>query len=311
MSAPVNRFAILARDRYVGFLDQLSKRTDIEVPLNRLGILEVAAGPDEAAALETRGVGRWLDAAAVADVEPAVRAEFGALFFELDGSVDNLTLLRALRLAIECEARITEIDALVISVGVDRDGVTCTVGAGNESYQAPLMVLAAGSWSPRIAGLPRPLPIEPMRGQMFSVSADSKPRLRHVVYGPDAYVVPRGDRVLVGATLEQVGFDATTTPEAIATLRTAAARIWPPVETAPAAARWAGLRPMTPDRVPIIGRDPEQASVIYATGHSRNGILMAPLTGDCVAAVATGETPPADLSAFRVDRFPATPRRTT
>jgi glycine oxidase len=127
--------------------------------------------------------------------------------------------------------------------------------------------------------------------------------LRHVVYGPDAYIVPRGDRILVGATVERVGFDSTTTASALAELRTAAASLWPSLETTPAAASWAGLRPMTPDLIPIIGRDPERESLIYATGHSRNGILMGPLTGDCVAALAVAEEPPVDLSPFRVDRF--------
>ena len=291
------------------FWNELTTRTNVDVSLNRLGILEVAGSPAEAAALESRGVGQWLDAAAASEIEPGLRSPLGAKFFEVDGSVDNLALLNALRAAVESEPRIVAIDALVLSVAIDRAGVTCTVGAGNESYWAPLMVLAAGTWSPRIAGLPRALPIEPMRGQMFSISADSKPRLRHVVYGPGAYIVPRGDRVLVGATLEHVGFDATTTPAALTTLRAAAARLWPVIENAPTAASWAGLRPMTPDMAPIIGRDPDHAPLIYATGHSRSGISMAPLTGDCVAAIAVGAPLPADLSAFRVDRFPTAPDR--
>ncbi len=309
MSAPVNRFSLLARDRYIGFLEQLVKRTGVDVPLNRRGILEIAANEEQAAGLRARGVGTWLDARAVAEIEPGVRASLGALLFELDGSVDNIALLEALRFAVECDPRIFPIDDLVISVTIDRAGVTCTVGAGNESYWAPRMVLAAGAWSPRIVGLPRALPIEPMRGQMFSVPAEMATRLRHVVYGPDAYIVPRGDRILVGATLEQVGFDAATIPSAIATLRTAAARLLPSLEKATPSVSWAGLRPMTPDRAPIIGSDPECPALIYATGHSRSGILMAPLTGDCVAAIVSGEAPPADVSAFRVDRFPTTPAR--
>ena len=175
MSAPVNRFSLLARDRYVGFLEQLVKRTGIEVALNRRGILEIAADEEQAAVLHGRGVGTWLDPQAVAGIEPGLRASVGALFFEVDGSVDNIALLEALRFAVECDAGISLIDDLVISVTIERTGITCTVGAGNESYWAPRMVLAAGAWSPRIAGLPRALPIDPMRGQMFSVPADALP----------------------------------------------------------------------------------------------------------------------------------------
>jgi glycine oxidase len=164
-------------------------------------------------------------------------------------------------------------------------------------------VLAAGAWVNGIAGLPRLLPIEPYRGQMFSVAATGAAVLRHVVYGPDAYLVPRGDRVLVGATMERAGFDADTTDEALASIRSGAAAFWPVVSTATTTAKWAGLRPVTPDLLPILGRDPDHPSLIYACGHSRNGILMAPLTGDCVVALVTGDAPPADLSAFGVARF--------
>jgi glycine oxidase len=302
VSALVHRFAVSARDRYVGFLEQLGERSRVTVALNRLGILETASDENRAVTLQARRVGTWLDSSAVAELEPGLRPPVGALYFEADGSVDNIALLRALRAAIEYESRLTQIDALASHLGFERDHVTCTTTRG-DAYSAPIAVLAAGAWSANIAGLPRSLPIEPMRGQMFSIAAGGEHRLRHVVYGPDAYIVPRGDRILVGATVERVGFDSTTTASALEELRTAGASLWPPIETTPSAASWAGLRPMTPDLIPIIGRDPEHESLIYATGHSRSGILMGPLTGDCVAALASGEEPPMDLSPFRVERF--------
>ena len=132
--------------------------------------------------------------------------------------------------------------------------------------------------------------------------------LRHVIFADAAYLVPRGDRVLVGATMEDVGFDDATTPEAQETLRAAAVGLVPSLRDAPVAAAWAGLRPMTPDGLPILGRDPDWPSLLYACGHSRNGILMAPLTGECIASLALGEEPPASLAAFDVRRFEASDR---
>ena len=141
---------------------------------------------------------------------------------------------------------------------------------------------------------------------MFAVEAPAGARPRRVIYGPGAYIVPRGQRILVGATLERAGFDPSTTPAALAELRRGAAAIWPAIAELPMASSWAGLRPVTPDLLPIIGPDPDHPCLIYACGHSRNGILMAPLTADCVAAIVAGSAPPADLTPFRVDRFPTT-----
>jgi glycine oxidase len=169
-------------------------------------------------------------------------------------------------------------------------------------------VLAAGAWSPLIEGLPRPLPVEPLRGQMISLAASP---VRHVVYGHDGYLVPRGDMTLVGATMEHVAFDVSTTAEGVAGLRAAAAELCPALAGLPVAKAWAGLRPVSPDFLPIIGRDPDSPSLIYACGHSRNGVLMAPLTADCVAALLVGETPPASLAAFGIERFALTAEAAT
>ena len=103
--------------------------------------------------------------------------------------------------------------------------------------------------------------------------------------------------------MEEVGFDSSTTPEGLAKVKSAAAEIAPALAVTAVTQEWAGLRPITPDMLPIIGKDPELDHLIYATGHSRNGILMAPLTGETVAALAVGEAPAHDLSQFRPGRF--------
>jgi glycine oxidase len=322
-SEPAHRFAVAARDRFVSYLADLGERSGIPVPLNRLGILEVALDESEGEALRarrglgdgeeqaTRGrAGEWLEASALAALEPGLRQLHGALLHANDGAVDNVALLRALETAIECTPLITRVQDAVREVSLDRpDSARVTTIAG-EAYDSAHIVLAAGAWTPQIRGLPRPLPIEPVRGQMFDVVVDGAAgaeRLRHVVYGPRAYLVPRGQRLLVGATMEHVGFDARTTEAAMADLHAGARELWPPMARAQAASRWAGLRPATPDLLPIIGLDPDYPALVYACGHSRSGILMAPLSADCVAALITGARLPADLAAFGVDRFAATP----
>jgi glycine oxidase len=130
--------------------------------------------------------------------------------------------------------------------------------------------------------------------------------LRHVTYGGGGYAVPRGDgRTLVGSTMERVAFDAGTTEAGLAHVRATGAAICPALATRPILNGWAGLRPITPDLLPILGREPELPAIVYACGHSRNGVLLAPLTGDVVADIVQGTDLAHDISPFRPDRFAA------
>jgi glycine oxidase len=301
--ASVHAFALAARDRYVEYLPDLIERSGLSVSFNRLGILEAAMDTAAAEALRQSRAGEWVDGRRLTALEPALEHAAGAIFFELDGAVDNVAMLRALRTAAECASYIVRIHETVAHIIVGEDGVTCTTADG-EVYHAPRAVLAAGAWVSEIDGLPRALPISPLRGQMLAVGAPAERRPRHVIYGPRAYIVPRAERIAIGATLERVGFDVATTAAALADLRAGAAEIIPALAQAPMLSSWAGLRPATPDLLPIIGPDPDSPALIYACGHSRNGILMAPLTADCITALVVGDAPPVDVGPFRVDRFP-------
>jgi glycine oxidase ThiO len=302
---PAHAFAVASLERYPGYLAWLAGRTGINVPLNRRGILRIALGEASASWLRDRAgnQGQWLDAAAVRALEPGLTTATGAMFYATDGAVDNVALLHALTVAVDQSREIHRIRSDVRAIAFNATHVSCTIAGTGATVRSSHVVLAAGAWTTEIAGLPRPLAVEPYRGQMFAVAASGAATLSHVVYGPDTYIVPRGDRILIGATMERVGFDSNTTDAALASVRAKVAAYWPVVASVPATASWAGLRPVTPDLLPILGPDPTHPALIYACGHSRTGILMAPLTGDCVAALVTGSAVPSDLSAFRVERF--------
>jgi glycine oxidase len=297
-------FAVAARDRYPEYLIELAEQSGVVVPLNRLGLLHVVLDEVEAA---RRAVVRipgteWLDRSALAALEPALGHAAGARLFPDDGAVDNVELYRAMEIAVARSPRVHWSRTAARAVTLEDRGAKCELDDGMV-VRGRHLVLAAGAWTTSIAGLPRRVPVEPVRGQMVSLAASP---LRHVVYGDDGYLVPRGDLTLVGATMEHVGFDPATTSAGVQGLRAAAATLCPALGGATQTRAWAGLRPVTPDLLPIIGRDPDQPSLIYACGHSRNGVLMAPLTGDCVAALLSGDTPTVDISMFSIERFEVT-----
>jgi glycine oxidase len=310
-AGPGRQFAMASLERYPGYLDSLAARTGITVPLNRRGILRVALGETGMRDLRQHGGphAQWLSADEVRKMEPGLAATAGAMFYPTDGAADNVTLLHALDVAIERSPRIHRVRDDVRAIAVDAVRAMCTMTGSGHTISSSHIVLAAGAWTTQIGGLPRAIPVEPYRGQMFSVAATGAAALGHVVYGPDSYIVPRGDRILIGSTMERAGFDPVTTDAALAAVRARAAAYWPIAASAPTVSAWAGLRPVTPDLLPILGCDPDYPALIYACGHSRNGILMAPLTGDCVAALVTGTAAPASLGAFGIERFASGPRR--
>src|SRR6478736_2211302 len=169
--------------------------------------------------------------------------------------------------------------------------------------RAAHVIIAAGAWSGRIEGVPRPISVEPVRGQMaaFPWPAGAE---QAIVQGSGVYVVPRGDEAIVGSTMEAAGFHPESTPAGLAHLFAKASALVPALAHLEVRRTWAGLRPGTPDGLPIIGREPRAEGLWYATGHGREGILLSVVTGRVVAQLVTGEAPMVeDLSAVRPDRF--------
>jgi glycine/D-amino acid oxidase-like deaminating enzyme len=236
----------------------------------------------------------------LASLEPSVDSSRGGVLHARDGAIDNVRLIAALRRAIDHDARVERIDDdPAVCVDVSANHAVVTLHSGSQVH-AGTAVLAAGAWSPFLRGLPRPLPISPLKGQMLALDSTA---LEHPLMGDDIYLVPRAHEIAVGATVEDAGFDTSTDAGAIEALRQAAVRLVPSLENAAVARRWAGIRPATPDRLPIIGRDPGTPRLIYACGHSKNGILLAPATASAVASLLTGRENPWDLAPFLIERF--------
>lgn len=293
-----------ARDEYPDYLAMLESRSGVAVPLNRMGAIELALTDEAAEALQLvlpEG-SAWLDAGMVADREPALAHAAGAAWHPLDGAVNNLVMLRALKTIIGRHERIQVLsDAAETIEPLGEEGAVETRGGAR--IHARHVVVAAGAWAPQLRGLPRPLPILPLRGHMLSVAGSP---LRHVTFGAGGYLVPRGDgRTYVGSTDDGVGYDASTTDAGIAEVRRIGAAIAAPIAQARMLNGWAGLRPMTPDGQPMVGADPAHPALLYACGHSRNGVLLAPLTGAVIAALAAGAAPATELAAWSPTRFDA------
>jgi glycine oxidase len=176
-------------------------------------------------------------------------------------------------------------------------GVTTT----KTSFLAEKVVNCAGAWSGQIG--PHRIPTRPVKGQMLCLAMHPRDLLKHVIRTPNVYLIPRSDgRLLVGATVEEAGFDKRTDPATILRLHKAALELVPQLRDARILGDWAGLRPGTPDALPILGATPTPGYFV-ATGHFRDGILLAPITAKIMADVITGAEPDLDIAPFSLSRF--------
>jgi glycine oxidase len=223
-----------------------------------------------------------------------------------DHQVDNRKLASALRIAAERAGVTIREHTPVKDISVTAGRADGIVLADGTKVAADAVVLAAGAWSRSIGGLdPRQRPpVRPIKGQMLSLKMDpAAPLITHVVWAPGVYLVPRKDgRLIVGATVEERAFDTTLTAGGLLTLLEAAWRTIPAIEELPIDEMWVGHRPGSRDDAPILGEGPVEG-LVYATGHHRNGILLAPVTADTIAGlVLDGATDPV-IRPFGYDRF--------
>ncbi len=243
-----------------------------------------------------------LDRAALREIEPEIgEGAVGGVRFPDDARVDPRKLLDAIDGALSTAnvTRCTSVVRRVLHDGARAIGVEDETGARHARH----VVVAAGSWSALVGDVGLAASdVVPARGQMLELRA-APGLLRGVVLAPDAYFSPRDDgRVLVGSTVELAGFDDRVTASAARDLLNAAVRRVPALANASLTDSWAGLRPFTKDELPIIGPSGLDR-LILATGHFRNGILLAPITAEIVAALVEGLAPPVDLAPFSPARL--------
>lgn len=181
------------------------------------------------------------------------------------------------------------------------DGRACGVCTNKTAFSAAVVVNCAGAWAGQIG--PHRFPTRPVKGQMLCVAMPEKEFVRHVVRAPDVYLIPRSDgRMLIGATQEEAGFDKQTVPETLQKLRAAALELVPRLAEARILEAWAGLRPGTPEALPILGGTATPGYFV-ATGHFRDGILLAPVTATVMGECIVGEGLSFDIAPFSAGRF--------
>jgi glycine oxidase len=238
----------------------------------------------------------------LAEVEPALAESVNGLTasYLKERSIDPRALTAAaLKTAKNRGVDFSSGDS-VTAINLSDDHVS-GVTTNKTTFLAEKVVNCAGAWSSQFG--PQPIPTRPVKGQMLCLAMPSRELLKHVVRAPKAYLIPRSDgRLLVGATVEEAGFDKRTDPATIQKLYHSAFELVPKLRDARILEDWAGLRPGTPDALPILGAT-STPGYFVATGHFRDGILLAPVTAQVMAQVISAEKPAQDLSAFSLQRF--------
>jgi glycine oxidase len=296
---------------YDGFIGRLRADVpDAEIDYSRTGTLEVALDESgeawldrQASALQGAGVDcERLDPHAARELEPGLASGIaGALLVRAHGFVAQEVMTAALaRAAVDRGAAIVE--GMVCAVR--RTGSTLTADTNKGPLDTDRVVVAAGSWSGQVrVGTAPPLPVRPIRGQLLRLDWPRAP-LARIVWGPRCYLVPRRDgTLLVGATVEDVGFDERATVAAVRDLMDAVCEVLPDGWRAGFKEARVGLRPAAPDGLPVLGRSAALDDVVYATGHYRNGVLLAPVTATLIADLVLDDRESPVLQPFSPTRF--------
>jgi glycine oxidase len=300
--------------RWPGFAEELEQASEIETGFAQQGALHVALDRDEAESLRRRyelhrrlGLdSEWLTGGACRKLEPGLATGVrGGAHVPGEASVDPRRVVAALLAALDRESVDVHTGAELTSAQRD-NGLWRLETSDGPTFAAANLALTAGCWSGQLDWVPpesRP-PVRPVKGEIVTLRGPAdQPACERIVSGDRVYLVPRGDgRLVVGATVEEKGFDTTVTAGGIHELLREAYRVIPEIAELELVETSAGLRPGSPDNAPLIGMSATEGLLI-ATGHFRNGVLQAPLTADCVSALLAGENPPADLTPFSPLRF--------
>jgi glycine oxidase len=289
---------------YPDFVRELEAESGIKIDLRSEGTL-VFTEDDSAGMAASYPLPRPLQ-----ELEPAFRppAHAPVCLHLKERSVDPRQLLAAAIKAAQLRGVEFACGEPVLSVEI-AGGQVAGVRTNKVEFSAGVVVNCAGAWAGQIGAhtmgktnVPS-VPTRPVKGQMLCLAVPRKDSVRHVVRTPDVYLIPRSDgRLVIGATQEEAGFDKQIVPETIHKLRQAAIDLVPKLAEAKVLEAWAGLRPGTADKLPILGAT-STPGYFVATGHFRDGILLAPVTARVMGRVMTGQSPDFDLNAFSPQRF--------
>ena len=317
------RLTLCSLGLFDSFIERLRRDGARGIEYERNGTLQVALNEADATALKAATVQladahiphSWLDARHARRIEPSLSSDvMGGLLIPEHGYVGVPALVDALADA----ARARGVEFVTGHVSEIRGGEPAQTVTTNGVIESDVIVIAAGSWSSQLAGAAgggaeasvagahvsvRPSPVRPIRGQLLDLKMPARAASR-VLWGTDCYIVPwRDGTVLVGATVEDVGFDEAATVAGVQQLSGAAIRMLPALEQAEFSGVRVGLRPITADELPVIGSSSSMPGIVYATGHYRNGVLLAPLTALLVADLVLENRARTELSLTRPDRL--------
>jgi glycine oxidase len=297
---PLSRYS---RGLYEGFLQEIETLSGKSVPLRThqtVQVLNTAQGGKS---------GVWLAREEAQRLVPGLAGTAAGYLLLEEASLDPRDLCVALPLAARAAGVVLREHERVLSVQASSEaagskGVLLTTERG--ILRSDAFINCCGAWA---GALDSSSGVAPSKGQMLVIAQPNGPRLTRVLRSPEVYLIPRGrtsdsqSRIVIGATVEDAGYSKQVEPDALTILRKRAAALWQPAIDAPYVESWAGLRPRSGDGLPMIGRQPEGGTAQFlATGHFRNGILLAPGTAQVIADLVTGETPAVDLASFAPHR---------
>lgn len=291
VAGPLQLLASASYRMYPDFVHELQDETGVDVDFRQDGTLLFADSHPAESALRTQQI---------LELEPNLAPPLAAATLLQEASVDPRALVSAALQACKHRGVDTSSGDEVTAIDVEGERIV-GVTTVKTSFAAPAVVNCAGAWAGQFPL--RGFPTRPVKGQMLAAVVPSRNFLRHVIRTPEVYLVPRTDgRLLIGATVEEAGYDKRVDPDIIHRLHQGAVALMPSLSESRILESWAGLRPGTPDSLPILGAT-QVPGYFVATGHFRDGILLTPVTARAMAQVISGENCAYDLRPFSADRF--------
>jgi len=298
--SPLLDLALKSRELYPDWISQLEQQTGLDTGYNPCGILAPVYDTSQQPDAPPVEPASWIEKRDLEGYQTGLGEDVvGAWWYPEDAQVDNYALMKALTTAAKQNGVRFQEEVTVKGLHKQKGRITKVRTTAGE-LQADHYILATGSWVKELF----PLPVRPLKGQMMSLRMPTSPYpIQRVLFGPNIYLIPRQDgRLIVGATVEDVGWTPDNTPAGLKTLSDRAIRLYPELAHWSIANTWWGYRPTTPDQLPILGQS-DYKNLFFATGHHRHGILLAPITAEIIADLITkGESHPL-LDHFRPQRF--------